>query len=64
MEPQLYLLHANAVSGYDHQMNISTLAKLTEGDYIELMVFQTSGGSLNVNFADQNSPDFSMVKVG
>lgn len=52
------------VSGDTTKQGISTLYSLAVNDYVELTVFQTSGGSLNVNSAGDYSPEFWMVKVG
>lgn len=42
---------------------ITTLYDLGVDDYIEVMVYQTSGGALNVEKTAQYSPEFMMVKV-
>lgn len=36
---------------------------LVVNDYVQLQVFQTSGGALNVTLSGNHSPEFSMVRV-
>ena len=43
--------------------NINTHYSLNAGDYVELLVNQDSGGTLNVNPIGSYSPEFGMVKV-
>lgn len=45
-------------SGAAISMSVSTLWTLAAGDYVEVYVQQTSGGSLNVNVASAYSPEF------
>jgi hypothetical protein len=40
---------------------VQTIYQLTAGDYVELTVFQNSGGSLNVNSDGNRSPEFAMA---
>lgn len=42
----------------------TTVYDLAVNDYVEVIVYQNSGGALNVNRLADYSPDFSMVKVG
>lgn len=42
----------------DHSMNVSCEYKLVAADYVELVVYQTSGGLLNVNASTNYSPEF------
>lgn len=44
-------------------LTISTLYQLNAGDYVELTVWQNSGGALNVLSSANFSPEFMMVKV-
>jgi len=44
-------------------MSVATLYDLSATDYVELMAFQDSGGSLNVNVSAQVSPEFAMQKI-
>jgi hypothetical protein len=44
-------------------MNISTIYKMDADDYVELLAFQDSGGSLNVRQSASFSPEFAMVKI-
>jgi hypothetical protein len=46
-----------------NSLTINRQYLLAAGDYVELLVQQTSGGSLNVS-ADRASPEFTMVKIG
>lgn len=47
-----------AMSGNDHYLAISTLHALSDGDYVELVVAQTSGAAVNVLTAGNYSPEF------
>ena len=51
-----------AVSG--GQQSISTVYEMTGGEYVELGVLQTSGGALNVVSSGNDSPEFTMTKIG
>jgi hypothetical protein len=44
-------------------MSITTIYDLAVNDYVELAVYQTSGGNLNINSVGNSSPEFMMVKV-
>lgn len=55
---------ANATSGSNHTVSVSSIFKLEVGDYIELRPSQYSGGALNVVATTNHSPELSMVKVG
>jgi hypothetical protein len=44
-------------------LNVSGLAALAVGDYLELEVWQNSGGALNVNYNASYSPYFWAVMV-
>jgi hypothetical protein len=46
----------SAVSGGNTEQNLSTTASFAANDYIELAVVQTSGGALDVNFANYYTP--------
>jgi hypothetical protein len=48
--------------GLDMQV-VTTLYDLGVDDYVEVMVYQNSGGALNVEKVAQYSPEFMMVKV-
>lgn len=43
--------------------SISTLYDLAVNDYVETVVYQTSGAGLNVNATGNFSPEFMMVRV-
>lgn len=40
------------------EQSITTAYQLAAGDYVELIVYQSSGGALNVNASDASSPEF------
>lgn len=44
-------------------LNVSAHYALAVNEYVEVMVFQTSGGALNVTVGGNYSPEFSMVRV-
>jgi hypothetical protein len=44
-------------------MRISVVASLVDGDYVELLGFQTSGGNLNSEANATYSPSFSAVRL-
>jgi Concanavalin A-like lectin/glucanases superfamily len=46
------------------KQNVSTIYNLAAGDYVELSVFQLTGGSLNIQTSGNYSPEFSMTKLG
>lgn len=54
---------ANADAAAAHQMTISTEYQFAATDYVELVVFQTSGGALNVSVVGNYSPEFSACWV-
>lgn len=45
-------------------VEISTVYDLAVNDYVELVVYQDSGGALNVNSSAKYSPEFSMMRMG
>lgn len=42
----------------------NTVYRLSVGDYVELVVFQNSGGALNVTYEGNSSPEFGMTYLG
>jgi Tfp pilus assembly protein FimT len=52
-----------AVNGLITNMDVSTQYDLAVNDYLEVLVWQDSGGSLNVNSSGNNSPEFMMARV-
>lgn len=54
--------HINLVATGLNQ-SIATEYKLVVGDFVELWVYQNSGGNLNVNSSAQESPEFAMVRI-
>lgn len=53
----------NNTAGVSVEANGSTTLKLTAGDYIELMPFQTSGGNLNISPGESGSY-FTIERLG
>ncbi len=45
-------------------LTVSTLHRLSVGDYVELVVYQSSGGNLNVVASGDFSPEFAMQWLG
>lgn len=45
------------------ELPITTIYQLAATDYVELVVFQNSGGALNVNAGASQSPEFGMLWV-
>jgi hypothetical protein len=45
-------------------MTIATDWVLAAGEYVEVMVAQVSGGALDVDFAANFTPVFSMTRIG
>lgn len=54
--------HAPSAAAVTAQ-NPGTDYRLTAGDYVEVIVFQSSGGALNVEAATNYSPEFWMTKL-
>lgn len=54
---------ANSVSANTLSMSVSTLYALAAADYVELIVYQTSGGNLNVTAVSNYSPEFTAMWV-
>lgn len=53
----------NAGAGDDTTVNLTTLYRLAVGDYVETIVWQNSGGALNVKTSASSSPEFWMVRL-
>jgi hypothetical protein len=45
-------------------LSVATLYHLAAGDYVELIVYQTSGGNLDVMALGNYTPEFAMQWVG
>lgn len=56
--------HAPSAAGATTVQDPGTDYRLTAGDYVEVVVFQSSGGALNVEAAANYSPEFWMHRVG
>ena len=54
----------DAVQGAQTPMSISTHISLAASDYVELTVYQTSGGALNIESSDMLTPEFGMTYLG
>jgi hypothetical protein len=54
----------NLVPGNNSKMAMTTTWYLADGDYVELRVYQDSGGSLNVQAISAYSPEFGMDRLG
>jgi hypothetical protein len=50
-------------TGARSHMVVTTLYELDAGDYVEVLVYQTSGGSLTVDYLAAHSPEFGMVRI-
>jgi hypothetical protein len=58
----LIAISADSVVGATtHQQSVSTLYQLAAADYIEMTVFQLSGGNLNLSVAANYSPELSAI---
>jgi len=54
----------NAVSGIATRLNVSTVYAMAANEYVELLVYQNSGGSLSIPSTANVSPEFSMIRIG
>ena len=52
-----------AVNGDRTHICLSTLYSLGAADYVEVFVYQNSGGNLNLDAQGNYSPEFSMVRI-
>jgi hypothetical protein len=57
------LVQGAPISGSSSYFNMSYVASLVATDYLEIVVYQDSGGSLNVNFGN-NATNFSVTYLG
>lgn len=53
-----------AIATQDHWLALSAVLILSASDYIELRVYQDSGGALNVRVNSDYSPTFEIVYLG
>lgn len=51
-------------SGANMNMYVATVYDLAVNDYVELMVYQATGGAINVTAAGNYSPEFWMHRIG
>lgn len=51
-------------AGHNTRLSVNDVVYMNAGDYIELSVFQLSGGALDVTAAPMASPELRVVKVG
>lgn len=54
----------DANASFATTMSLSTTYELAVNDYVEVRVYQNSGGALNVSAVGNYSPEFMMEKVG
>lgn len=47
----------------DHAVSVSTIYQLAVGDYVQLQVYQTSGGALNIKSGGSYSPELVMHRL-
>jgi hypothetical protein len=57
-------LDPSATASQDSYLIVSTPYLLAANDYVEVHVFQNSGGNLNVIASGNVSPEFAMFKIG
>jgi len=55
--------HDKELCNVNPSFSITTLYNLAVNDYVELFVYQTSGGALDVNQSAQWSPHFAMQRI-
>jgi len=53
----------NTAAPYRISMSVGTLYALAAGDYVEVQVFQQSGGMLSIHHIPATSPEFGMGKI-
>lgn len=51
-----------STAGDSTYMTVSTIYKMAAGDYVEVQVYQNSGGALNLGTFNQTSQEFSMIR--
>lgn len=61
---QIATINYDIDSAISHAMSIATIYDMAATDYVELMAYQNSTGSLNVNATLNASPEFSMIYLG
>ncbi len=54
----------SAISGTLTDLMVNTVYALSVGDYVRVIAFQTSGGSLNVSAVGNFTPEFWMYRIG
>lgn len=50
-------------AGFTAYMHATTIYPLKAGDYLEVLVYQNSGGNLDVVYETQASPEFSIQRI-
>lgn len=53
----------NAVNGDATVQQVSSVVDLAASDYVEVLVYQNSGGALNASASSAEAPEFMMTKV-
>jgi hypothetical protein len=51
-------------SSAGHYLGVSAIVQLSEDDYLEMEVYQDSGGALDLSHSTDYSPIFSIVRLG
>jgi len=54
----------DAQSVYETNLTATTIYQLATNDYVEIQVYQNSGGALNLEYYANTSPEFMMARVG
>lgn len=54
----------NPTAGDSPMLNITTIYNLAVNDYIEMIVYQNSGGALNTRPSANYSPEFMIQRIG
>lgn len=57
------LVNDQALSSGGKNMLVATVMEMAVDEYVELMVWQNLGGSLDVNYSAGNSPEFMLVRI-
>lgn len=59
-----YIARERRTASGNSEVTVSTMYYMSAGQYVEVEVFQDSGGSLNAEYVARLSPEAWMVKVG
>lgn len=50
-------------AGTDHRVTVTTIWQAAANDYVEIQIYQATGGNLNLQSVADESPEFSAVRV-